>query len=366
MDAQGFLCSERAPKRQGKDLDYGPEYRRSLPLNSISLTVSLESRPTWVTTANLNSGHLRFDPHAEDGVIKNVRYFGAHFDAHTLMKANNEEDGDDKFPVGEDFYLALHRMLKCKKDWGEDFCFRGRAVFAHGILEWTETTLTDFEETLDKAGIFGAVAVSRYPYEYCSNVWRAFCELWGALTNTFHHADGEMSISLHDLNVIGGLPVSGESYEEFVPPNKDLVKVELYPPTVAELLRIYTYLCAAYKSRYVYWPWWIEHFYRGEIIYGAYGECKNSGVPKLREPKLELKISKQGRLAAFLAFWLSRFVLPSNSKKIRPETFYMVSLMAQGIRVSLAPTVLGYVYHGLALIITTVHHRFKHKKHSQV
>ncbi|XP_024177801.1 uncharacterized protein LOC112183675 [Rosa chinensis] len=161
-----------------------------------------------------------------------------------------------------------------------------------------------------------------------------------------------MSISLHDLNVIGGLPVSGEPYEEFIPPNKDLVKVELYHSTVAELLRIYTYLCAAYKSRYVYWPWWIEHFYRGEIIYGAYGECKNSGVPKLREPKLELKISKQGRLAAFLAFWLSRFVLPSNSKKIRPETFYMASLMAQGIRVSLAPTVLGYVYHGLGEMAT--------------
>ena len=59
----------------------------------------LESRPTWITTAKFHS--LRFDPYAEDGVIKNVRCL-SWFDAHTLMLVNNDEEGDCKFPVGEE------------------------------------------------------------------------------------------------------------------------------------------------------------------------------------------------------------------------------------------------------------------------
>ena len=61
----------------------------------------------------------------------------------------------------------------------------------------------------------------------------------------------------------------------------------------------------------------------------------------------DLNITAEGELAAFLAFWLSRFVLPYDKEVIRPETFVMAALMASGQRISLAPTVLGYIYHGL-------------------
>ncbi|KAI5338187.1 hypothetical protein L3X38_017458 [Prunus dulcis] len=63
--------------------------------------------------------------------------------------------------------------------------------------------------------------------------------------------------------------------------------------------------------------------------------------------KLNLEISTEGKLTAFLAFFLSKFALPSKGSRIRPETFYMASLMARGIKVPIAPTVLGYIYHGL-------------------
>lgn len=65
-----------------------------------------------------------------------------------------------------------------------------------------------------------------------------------------------------------------------------------------------------------------------------------------------LVVSKEGELAAFLDYWLSRFVFPSYYYVIRPETFHMACLMAQGIRVSLAPAVLGHIYHGLGKIVT--------------
>ncbi|KAJ8447931.1 hypothetical protein Cgig2_012066 [Carnegiea gigantea] len=55
----------------------------------------------------------------------------------------------------------------------------------------------------------------------------------------------------------------------------------------------------------------------------------------------------EGELAAFLAFWLSHFVLPHGKEVIRPETFVMAPLMTSRQRISLALTILGYIYHGL-------------------
>ncbi|TQD91452.1 hypothetical protein C1H46_022957 [Malus baccata] len=65
-----------------------------------------------------------------------------------------------------------------------------------------------------------------------------------------------------------------------------------------------------------------------------------------------LEVTKEGALVAFLAFWLYRFVLPSKGGRVRPKTFPMACLMAQGSKVSLALTVLGYIYHGLGDIVS--------------
>ena len=45
-----------------------------------------------------------------------------------------------------------------------------------------------------------------------------------------------------------------------------------------------------------------------------------------------------------------------QNEVIRPETFVMASLMANGRKISLAPTVLGYVYHGLGQIASHPDH----------
>ena len=66
--------------------------------------------------------------------------------------------------------------------------------------------LTYFEEPLKYAGIFSAVVLSQFPYHFDANVWWAFYERWGPLTNTFHHGAGKVGISLHDLERIGGYP----------------------------------------------------------------------------------------------------------------------------------------------------------------
>jgi len=141
-----------------------------------------------------------------------------------------------------------------------------------GVIEWTEYILKYFKHTLSSADIYGAVGISYYPYHFDRNVWRAFCELWGPLTNTLHHGAGEVGISLYDLEKIGGLPILGVIYEEFLPHNEDLMDAEKFSLVVLELLRTHAKLCCFHKSNHVYWNWWLDHFYRGEVTWGAFGK----------------------------------------------------------------------------------------------
>lgn len=73
---------------------------------------------------------------------------------------------------------------------------------------------------------------------------------------------------------------------------------------------------------------------------------------KLTGSQSVLKISREGELATFVAFWFSRFLLPSHCYKIRPKTFYMACLIARGDKISLAPLVLRHIYHGPREIVT--------------
>jgi len=131
---------------------------------------------------------------------------------------------------------------------------------------------------------------------------------------------------------------------------------------VLKLLRTHVELYRFHKSNHVYWNWWLDHFYRGEVTWGAFGKESEkrtmSGPPRIaqRDRPSTLSITNIGELVAFLAFWLSRFVLPYQNEVIRPETFVTASMMANGRKISLAPTVLGYIYHGLGQVASHPDH----------
>jgi len=122
-----------------------------------------------------------------------------------------------------------------------------------GVMEWTKRVLVRFEEPLKQASIFGAVGVSQFSYHFDAHVWRAFCELWGPLTNTLQHGAGEVRISIYDLERIGGLPILRAIYEEFLPSNKDLTEHNKYPATVIELLHIHAELYEFDKVKHIYY-----------------------------------------------------------------------------------------------------------------
>ena len=119
---------------------------------------------------------------------------------------------------------------------------------------------------------------------------------------------------------------------------------------MVEVLRVHANLCTLLGDSKVCWSQWVYYFYRGKIIYAGFGENSTFTYKKQVRSSMHefpLNVSNKGELVAFLALWLSRFVLPYGNDVVRPETFYMASLMAEGVRISLAPAVLGYIYHGL-------------------
>ncbi|CAB4282678.1 unnamed protein product [Prunus armeniaca] len=298
MNAHRNLRQEHAQDARGEAITAGSEYMRSFPMNSINLSLPPESHVTWFNIDQVSSGHFKFNPHEEDRVIQVSQAKGAYFQAHYLTKVNNSEG---------------------------NFRFHGRATFQPFIMEWKKLSCTILE---------------------------TFCTKLGPLSNTFHHGNGEMSISLYNLKVIGELPILGLPYDEFIPLNEELCREDFYHSSVGELLRIHAQLHIFHQKGQVYHNHWAEHFFRREAIYGATSNGKNVIPKQVAEArKLPLNISHEGQLAAFLAFWLSHFVMPT-SKAIRPKCFYMASLMARGLKVWLAPAVLGVIYHALGTVAT--------------
>ncbi|KAL6215958.1 hypothetical protein ACLB2K_015384 [Fragaria x ananassa] len=134
MDAQGYVCTEKALNKRGQMLSEGPEYRRSSTMSTVQADAPVKDIVSWVTEAQVNSGYLTFCQDSEDSAIKTSRTYGARFVAFTLEKVNNEEEGDS-FAHQENFYPILYKMLNRKEDWGTEFFLRGRASFELGVME---------------------------------------------------------------------------------------------------------------------------------------------------------------------------------------------------------------------------------------
>jgi len=184
------------------------------------------------------------------------------------------------------------------------------------------------------------------------------------MTNTLHFGGGELGISLNDMKEIGGLPILGSRYEEFLPSNKDLRRSKHIPKTVSELLRIHYDLCIALGTREISWRAWLAYFVREKPRYKGFGLLRaKSNSRELREKDtLFLQhlpprcATSRGELAAFLVLLLCMFVFPTYKPYIRPETFVMACRMADSQQISLAPSALGHIYYGLSVAIQNSEH----------
>ncbi|KAJ8424394.1 hypothetical protein Cgig2_006316 [Carnegiea gigantea] len=176
----GNCGSQRVPLENGDESSHDPIYRRSFSLKTLTVSPPPYSKITWIRKEKVQKGTLSYSYNDQKSCINVCKGYANFFDAMVIEKVNTEFNGDEKF------------------------------LFLRDAIEWTEYIFKHFEHTLRSAGIYGVVGVSNYPYHFDRDVWRAFCEFWGPLTNTLHHGAGEVGISLYNLERIDGLPILGD------------------------------------------------------------------------------------------------------------------------------------------------------------
>ncbi|KAH0728790.1 hypothetical protein KY290_003616 [Solanum tuberosum] len=260
----------------------------------------------------------------------------------------------------------------------------GNVCYTPGYWEWVEDVLPRHKEILELIKVYDVVYTSLFTYDYDDNVLHAFCELWRPSTNTLSTFIREMSISLWDLQSIGGLPVQGHFYDEVVPSAKELTQTntqkELLLPQSCRYLFLAFYILAKDDLQEVSVHDWVKFWFRGpnryaeppqkvskvratkpRLNHNPSGHIDSNFLPRTDEenaPFVELDVEESLRddtnLAAFFACWLCKFVLLNKKvNHVRASVFKVASLMAHGKKFSLAVPVLASIYRGLKEISTS-------------
>ncbi|XP_027170520.1 putative disease resistance protein RGA3 [Coffea eugenioides] len=227
-----------------------------------------------------------------------------------------------------------------------------------------------------------SVYASRYSYDRCENILRAFFKYWCLSTNTLHTPVGELSIIFWDLYRLGGLSIDGSFFDEVVPSAQELlIRDKEGKPLLPESCR---YLFSAYyhlwtNDQGVWMKDWIRFWFKGEARYrdspSRANRRKTTSKPKMTyNPSRRVEpydladtkdfnvpfdtldilgfLRKETYIAAFIACWICKFLLPSKKiDRIRPSVFKVACLMATGKRFCLAIPVLASIYHGLREIV---------------
>ncbi|MCE2055597.1 hypothetical protein HAX54_042986 [Datura stramonium] len=232
------------------------------------------------------------------------------------------------------------------------------------------------KEVLDRVKVYDTIFTSLFTYDINENVLRAFCELWHSMTNIICVGIGELSISLWDMCMIGGLPVHGDFYDEVVPSAKQLIQAD--PHGKPFFLKTCAYLFSAFNrlskgaSQDVSVHDWMSFWFKGLERYkepstwvpkqrakprsseNPSGHIDMSFLPRAEEenaPFIELGMEKFHReemnLAAFLSCCFYKFIFPAEKlDNIHPSVFKVSSLMAHGEKFSLAIPVLTSICRG--------------------
>ncbi|XP_071904368.1 uncharacterized protein [Coffea arabica] len=269
-----------------------------------------------------------------------------------------------------------------KATWKTPSSFFGEACFTSHYWEWVEDMLGRHKDILTRAGIFEAVYASRYSYDRCENILRAFFKYWCPSTNTLHTPVGELSITLWDLYRLGGLSIDGAFFDEVVPSARELLTRDkegkpLLPESCRHIFSAYYHLWT--NDQGVWMKDWIRFWFKGEARYRAppsrANRRKTTSKPKMTynpsgsvEPYdladtndfnvhfdtlgIPRSLRKETYIAAFIACWICKFLLPSKKvDRIRPSVFKVACLMATGKRFCLAIPVLASIYHGLREVV---------------
>ncbi|KAI5012789.1 hypothetical protein ZWY2020_025055 [Hordeum vulgare] len=180
---------------------------------------------------------------------------------------------------------------------------------------WVAKLRPIHERLWRELGIFDAVLASTYRIKRDAPAVLHLASFWSPSTSTFAFPWGEATITLEDVAVLGGFPADGSPVPAPLPP-------QLRPDEAAlNGVRLDFNRSACKKAHHAAW---MKHF--------------------LTDTDMDAVIEH----AAFLALWLTRFVLPGHPEStMRQSLFPLAVRMARGDRVALGPAVLASLYRDL-------------------
>jgi len=115
------LGNEMASLENGQECTYGPYYRRSSSLQSFNAIPSSTLTSILVRKVRVKQGILRYRRNDENKCVDVGKDYENYFNATVLEKVNTERRGPEIYPIEEEFYPALHRLLATRRNWGPTF-----------------------------------------------------------------------------------------------------------------------------------------------------------------------------------------------------------------------------------------------------
>ncbi|KAG5531747.1 hypothetical protein RHGRI_026389 [Rhododendron griersonianum] len=180
-----------------------------------------------------------------------------------LLRSSLHKKNDDS----EHFLLLGDRIANEDAKWGNTTPLFGEISFINGYWDWLEDVLARNKDVLSTAKMYDAVFASLFTYVRNTNLIRSFCELWYPSTNSLHVPIGEVSISLWDLRLTGGLSIDGIFYDEAVPSARELTSVDkkdvpLLPSSCKYLFLAYRKIYCASKTSNITTHDWVKFWFK--------------------------------------------------------------------------------------------------------
>ncbi|XP_022717925.1 uncharacterized protein LOC111276446 [Durio zibethinus] len=201
------------------------------------------------------------------------------------------------------------------KKWPLEVKFCGWRCPQRNWKTWVVEMASLHESTWKKAGIFEAIMNSTYQINRNNDLVFGVAEKWCHETKSFLFPWGEATITLEDVMLLGGYSLLGSPV--FTP-----VETEKMEETREKLNNARKEINRS-ASKKVSHNLWMRKFINSD------SEVEHE---------------------AFLALWLSRFVLPSSFDVVAESVFPIAIHLARGTRIALAPAVLAKIYRDLSCL----------------
>ncbi|MQL75034.1 hypothetical protein Taro_007391, partial [Colocasia esculenta] len=333
-------------------------------------------------------GQLGFFSSITDSIARTSTVVPATWEIHGQPKSGFSFSGLSLSPSGREYapedysqLCLLDRILSdSAPSWYDGWSVTSSHRFRLGATEWLMGILHHYCDLLEHVGIRHAVTAALYSYPCHAGLLQALTERFNRRFNTFVTAEGETSLDLWAFHRISGLPICGGLYEEVC--LDDLHRngstgtgSYLTPYSLRYLTKVWRDLAcvgreqapSACKSTVrVSFNAWISFFYNGPFCFhnsfagdttawSVYyqllveQEEKDRFLPASKDRGWNPRnLPDRTYLAAYLAYWLSTFVVPyGEDGYIRPEVLYPACVLADGRRLALAPAALANIFHGL-------------------